>query len=265
MDVHKDSQPVQEKPDAAAEWPQPWLGQEHLEPIADNPAATQLPVPSPAQYGTTPNQPAPDGHTQFPAHQQTMDPEGLQVQPYGASLTQPIGQQPQYAQHFAPTGQQPVVVNVNVHQHAAGFAQVASIIIAPPASGPGFFVRALWFCFLGWWLGGLAIYTAYALAITIIGLPLAFLLFDKVPAILTLRGRTKTFAATMANGITTLSFANRPQLAFWQRGLYFLCIGWWASLLSVSLGYALCLTIIGLPLGLPLLNYTGEIMTLKRN
>jgi uncharacterized membrane protein YccF (DUF307 family) len=213
-----------------------------------------------------PAQPAPTDQAQFPLYQQTTYPNGMPVQPYGTpSLAQPNVQQPQYAQHFAPTGQQPVMVNVNVNQQVNGFVQSAPIIIAPTASGPGFLVRALWFCFVGWWLGGLAIYAAYALAITVLGLPLAFLIFDKVPAILTLRGRTKTLAATTTNGITMLSFTNRPQLAFWQRALYFVFIGWWVSLLSVSLGYALCLTIIGLPLGLPLLNYTGEIMTMKRN
>ena len=50
-----------------------------------------------------------------------------------------------------------------------------------------------------------------------------------------------------------------------QRALYFVCVGWWASFFTVTLGYLLCLSILGLPLGLALLNYTSEIMTLKKH
>ena len=157
--------------------------------------------------------------------------------------------------------QQPINVNVNVQQAAP----MPIIIAAPTSSGPGFLVRAIWFLFIGFWLGGLAIYLAYGLALTVIGLPLTFAIFDKIGAIMTLRGRSKTLTAQVVNGATIVSFANVPQFAFWQRALYCLAIGWWASLLSVTLGYALCLTILGLPLGLMLLNATGAIMTLQKN
>jgi uncharacterized membrane protein YccF (DUF307 family) len=160
-----------------------------------------------------------------------------------------------------PGGPMPLNVNVNVQQAAP----MPIIIAAPTNSGPGFLVRTVWYLFIGCWLGGLAIGVAYTLALTVIGMPLAFAIFDKIPAILTLRGRSKTFAATQANGVVTLNYTNVAQLAFWQRALYFVFIGSWLSLLSVSLGYALCLLIVTLPLGLLLLNRTPAIMTLKKN
>jgi uncharacterized membrane protein YccF (DUF307 family) len=51
-----------------------------------------------------------------------------------------------------------------------------NVIVQPQASGPGFLVRAVWFVFIGWWLSAIATVLAYALCITIIGLPFGFAL-----------------------------------------------------------------------------------------
>lgn len=48
-------------------------------------------------------------------------------------------------------------------------------------------VRALYFVFIGWWWSALVIGLAYFFALTIIGLPLAFWLFDRVPGAVTLK------------------------------------------------------------------------------
>ena len=49
-----------------------------------------------------------------------------------------------------------------------------------------FLVRAVWFLLIGWWLSGLWAAVAYAAAVTIIGLPLAFWMYDRLPAVTTL-------------------------------------------------------------------------------
>lgn len=48
-------------------------------------------------------------------------------------------------------------------------------------------VRALWFLLAGWWLAAIALFFGYLLCLTLIGMPIGFLLFDATPALLTLR------------------------------------------------------------------------------
>ena len=69
---------------------------------------------------------------------------------------------------------------------------MATTVIVQSGS-PGFVVRALWYVFVGWWLTGLAMGLAYVLAVTVVGLPAAFYIFNRIPALLTLRARTKEF------------------------------------------------------------------------
>ena len=76
------------------------------------------------------------------------------------------------------------------------------VIVITERGGPGFLVRIVWYIFIGWWLSGLAIALGWLLAVTIIGLPLAFMIFNRIPAIMTLRGRTVTYEATVKDGTT---------------------------------------------------------------
>lgn len=49
-----------------------------------------------------------------------------------------------------------------------------------------FFLRALYFLFIGWWFSALWISLAWALSASIIGLPISFWMFNRVPTVLTL-------------------------------------------------------------------------------
>lgn len=49
-----------------------------------------------------------------------------------------------------------------------------------------FLLRAIWFLLVGWWLSGLWLAAAYAVVVSIVGLPLAFWMYGRVGAITTL-------------------------------------------------------------------------------
>lgn len=143
--------------------------------------------------------------------------------------------------------------------------QSAGATIVMQQQGPGCLVRGLWYFFVGWWLAGLAITAGYLAALTVIGLPLAFAIFNVIPTLLTLRPRTQTVQVVNYGGTTIMRSVNIEQQSMLVRALYFLLVGWWLGALWLTTAYVLCLTIIGLPLGLYMMDRTGGVMTLHRH
>jgi uncharacterized membrane protein YccF (DUF307 family) len=139
-----------------------------------------------------------------------------------------------------------------------------NIIVQPRAAGPGFLVRAAWFLFIGWWLSAIATALAYLLCVTIIGLPFGFALFNRLPAILTLRPRSETYVTEVRDGVTFMRGGTVPQLSMGARAAWFLLAGWWLGAIYVTVAWFLCVIIITLPIGLYLYNRIGAVMTLLR-
>ncbi len=50
-----------------------------------------------------------------------------------------------------------------------------------------FFLRAIYFLLVGWWFSALWLSVAWALSAVIIGIPVAFWMFNRVPAVMTLQ------------------------------------------------------------------------------
>ena len=88
----------------------------------------------------------------------------------------PAWQQPSIAQH----------TNVNVNVGGP------TIVVAQAANSVPLIARVMWYLFIGWWLAPLMLVGGYLLTLTIIGIPVAFALFNKIPQALTLRPRTQT-------------------------------------------------------------------------
>ena len=132
-------------------------------------------------------------------------------------------------------------------------------------SGPHFLLRVLWYLLIGWWLTGISLAVGYLAGLTIIGLPLAFWIFNRTGTILTLRPRTKTTTMSASGGVTTTTQEHRKQRSLLLRAIYFVLVGWWAALLWMIVAYIITLTVIGIPIGIMMLNRLPEIYTLHRN
>ena len=140
--------------------------------------------------------------------------------------------------------------------------------VPPPTEiqrGPGLLVRAVWFVLVGWWLTLAVSVLAWFAMVTIIGLPLGIYLVNHVPTYLTLRPRTKTtyWVADPAGGAMLVEVGVR-QVEWWIRFIWFLFVGWWASAIVMTVGYALILLIVTLPLGLLIYNRVPFVASLYR-
>ncbi|MCS6848728.1 MAG: YccF domain-containing protein [Anaerolineae bacterium] len=131
-------------------------------------------------------------------------------------------------------------------------------IVYEQTNRPGCLLQILWFVFIGWWLGAIWVAVAWLLCLTIIGLPLGAAMLNNVPQVMALRGRR--LVQVSPDG----SVSNAPQINFFIRAIYFLLIGWWLSAIWMVVAYALCLTIIGLPLGFWMFDLVPTLVTLKR-
>jgi uncharacterized membrane protein YccF (DUF307 family) len=126
---------------------------------------------------------------------------------------------------------------------------------------PNIIIRALWFILLGWELTALWLAIAWILNVSVIFLPIGLKMISLTPKVLTLKDIHRK--QQIVDGNLTYTKTNQTNILF--RGLYFLFVGWWASLLWMSIGYLLCLTLIGLPFGIWMLNRLPEVTTLYRS
>jgi uncharacterized membrane protein YccF (DUF307 family) len=90
--------------------------------------------------------------------------------------------------------------------------------------------------------------------LTVVGLPLAFWIFNRIGTLLTLRPRTRTTTIVGGNGTTTVSSQGAKQRPLWLRAIWFVLVGWWAALIWMIAAYLISLTIIGIPVGIMMLN-----------
>ena len=138
------------------------------------------------------------------------------------------------------------------------------MIMTAPA-GPSMIVRILWYVFIGWWLSALVIVLGYALMLTIIGIPVAFALFNRIPQTLTLRARTERYQVEVRDGVGYVSAGTERQRPWYWRALYFLLIGWWFGAVWLVAAWLIGLLIITLPITFLMYNRTSGVMTLQRH
>ena len=122
--------------------------------------------------------------------------------------------------------------------------------------GPGCLVQILWFVFIGWWLGSFAIGAAYVMFLLIVTIPVGIALLNNIPKIMALREPPQL--------VTPYGPVQTPQHNFILRTLWFIFVGWWLAAIVLAIGYALCMTIIGLPIGFLLFDTVPGLLTLRR-
>ena len=116
------------------------------------------------------------------------------------------------------------------------------------AKSPNIIVRFLWFIIIGAWVGFIVALFAFIFEATIIGLPLALYLFDRLPSIMTLKARRRKLEVYEDSKGRLRSKEVRPQQHnLLLRILYFLLIGSWFSFIWILGAVVLTVTIVGTP------------------
>ena len=116
--------------------------------------------------------------------------------------------------------------------------------------GPGLLIRAIYFIFIGLWLGAVWTTIAWILTVSIIGLPLGLMMLNRIPQVMTLKPVRINRYLVQENGRWVTRTANKEQASFLARALYFVLIGWWFSALWLAAAWAISGVTLGL--GLPL-------------
>jgi uncharacterized membrane protein YccF (DUF307 family) len=123
----------------------------------------------------------------------------------------------------------------------------------------------VWFVFIGSWLSGAAMFLAWALGLTVVGLPLTFYIVNRLPTVLTLRPRRERYLVVQGpDGVNRYERVPTDQTSLLIRIAYFLLVGWWLSGLWMAAAWLLCLSLIGFPLGVMMVNRVPFVITLHR-
>lgn len=121
----------------------------------------------------------------------------------------------------------------------------------------GCLVQILWFLFIGWWLGSFAVGVAYVMFVFIITIPIGIAIINNIPKIMALREPDRL--------MTIYGPVSVPQHNILVRALWFIFVGWWLAGVALSIGYALCMTIIFMPLGFWIFDAVPALLTLRRS
>ncbi len=152
--------------------------------------------------------------------------------------------------------------------------QVNTIVnVTTKSNEPSFIIRALYFWFIGWWFGLVWLNIGFALCAFIITLPVGLIMLNRIPQVLTLKApkqntQVQVMTAVNQGGVTNIvnvTTSGTQQYNFFIRAIYYIFVGWWVGYLWANVAYALCLTILGLPLGIIMLNNLPMVLTLRRN
>ena len=130
---------------------------------------------------------------------------------------------------------------------------------------PGCLLQILWFAFIGIWLGQAWMFAAWFFMVTILGISIGVMMLNMLPKVIALREPTEEIKVSVReDGSLSKTEVFPKQVNIILRALYFIFIGWWLSALWMEAAFAICATIIGLPVGFWMFDRVPAIVSLKR-
>jgi len=130
-------------------------------------------------------------------------------------------------------------------------------------NSPGCLVQLLYYIVFGWWLGAAWMFFSWAFMLTIIGLPVAIWMINRISQVIALRS-PKQKISVVTSGNATLIRQGNDQINLLIRIVWFFVFGWWLSGIWMLFAYAVCATILLLPAGFWMFDKTPGILTLQR-
>lgn len=121
-------------------------------------------------------------------------------------------------------------------------------------------LRAVWFLFIGWWLGLVWTIFAWLFNLTLIGLPVGLSMLNIVPQVMTLQPRKAPQVHIAPGGAVVVRQTVEHPLPL--RAIWFMVVGWWASLLWMLVAWAFSASILLLPIAFWMFNRVPTITTL---
>lgn len=164
---------------------------------------------------------------------------------------------------FQPTINVNVIQNQTATQNVSQAAPVAPVFLMQPKK-QSFFVRAIWFVCVGWWLSAFFILLGYLFMATLILAPIGFWFLNRVPQAQTLRTRNSDFTVTAKDGISFITETNTRQHPWFLRLLY-LPVGLIVGAFWLSAAWVFGVLIITLPLSVWMIDRSPAVITLQKN
>jgi len=131
---------------------------------------------------------------------------------------------------------------------------------------PGCLIQIIWFFLVGIWLGEIWTAVAWILIVSVIGLPFGVMMINMLPKVFALREPERKVRIThRADGVLAKYEVAVEQVNILLRGLYFILVGWWLSALWMQAAYALCTSVIGLPVGFWMFDRVPAVLSLHRD
>jgi uncharacterized membrane protein YccF (DUF307 family) len=131
---------------------------------------------------------------------------------------------------------------------------------------PGCLIQIIWFFLVGVWLGEIWTVVAWILIVSVIGLPFGVMMLNKLPKVIALREpERKVRIMHRLDGTLLKREVPVEQVNILLRGLYFILVGWWLTALWMQAAYALCASVIGLPLGFWMFDRVPAMLSLHRD